>query len=308
MCFQKSMDLTKSEMSVQQIHRIIDQTPCYSLITFTGGEPLIRKDIRAVLKPALKRNHCNMVTNGTLLTEPIIELLVLNRLTLLGVSIDGIGVVHDGIRNKKGAFDASISALRLLQQCKTRRGSKLPLVDIKTTILPQNVHQLSQIHELAREVGADFYTLSSQFNGDQFNPVMVDDLVEEAPASSIAKIDTHQLRQQIERLKATNATPALRSYPDALLSDPVRYYRSETNLSDYQPCKLPWSQVFISPYGEVYPCLPYKIGDITDGCLGAIWNNERMRHFRHRLRTRRLLPACAGCCYMKLKETDKAVL
>lgn len=46
------------------------------VLTFTGGEPLLRQDLTQLIKHASRRCSCNLITNGTLMTEDLAYELV----------------------------------------------------------------------------------------------------------------------------------------------------------------------------------------------------------------------------------------
>ncbi len=78
-------------------------------VIFTGGEPLIRKDIFDLINRAKTHGFkVNVNTNGTLVPKFMDRLKAIDGMT---ISIDGDHVTHDRIRGD-GAFDAAIAAVR----------------------------------------------------------------------------------------------------------------------------------------------------------------------------------------------------
>ncbi|MFQ5691889.1 MAG: SPASM domain-containing protein [Nitrospinota bacterium] len=65
---------------------------------------------------------------------------------------------------------------------------------------------------------------------------------------------------------------------------------------------MPWSTTRISPYGDVFPCLNYRIGNVRDHSLLRLWNNRAYQKFRKIFKARELVPSCVGCCKM-IKKT-----
>ncbi len=72
-------DRKKNELTTQEWFDIIDQIPWYSFVTLVGGEPLIRKDFIQILERTAKKTFgkLNVVTNGILIDDEIIDALVL---------------------------------------------------------------------------------------------------------------------------------------------------------------------------------------------------------------------------------------
>jgi len=83
-------------------------------ISLIGGEPFLHKDLIKIIKHCSKREMAiNVVTNGTLLNQKIIQKLSnIKRLVLL-VSLDGMEKIHDYIRGK-GVFKKVDIALKQL--------------------------------------------------------------------------------------------------------------------------------------------------------------------------------------------------
>ena len=78
-------------------------------VIFTGGEPLIRKDLPELIERAKGLGMAvNLNSNGVLVPR---HLETLEHVSTLTISVDGDRTVHDGVRGL-GAFDAAIAAVR----------------------------------------------------------------------------------------------------------------------------------------------------------------------------------------------------
>ena len=81
--------------------------------TFTGGEPLLRRDLGELVLYAKKLGlHVCMNTNGSLVKHNIDWLHNLDQLTL---SLDGLGDINDKSRGK-GTFDQIMEAINLIKK------------------------------------------------------------------------------------------------------------------------------------------------------------------------------------------------
>ena len=105
----------RAECDTSQALRILDRTiTTYrpAVITFSGGEPLMRPDICELVQHATRRGAiCNLITNGTLLTDKLaVDLLeagVRNfEFTLLSAERE----VHNGMV-RRDSFDTLIEAI-----------------------------------------------------------------------------------------------------------------------------------------------------------------------------------------------------
>ncbi len=302
MCFQKEIrnnNFSVSELSYEEIVNIIDQMQPYTLITLTGGEPFIRLDISEIIKYACKKNFCNILTNATLIDEDDIFLLIESKVRLLGISIDGMDKRHEEIRGVKGCFEKTISTIRLLQNMKQKYGKKYPLIDIKTMILGENINEIYEIAKLAVELNADFLTVSFPFGKYPFSPKSVVDINQLKKTNEWEKINkfTDYSLQMLNKLKEINKIK-IRFYPEinTLQKDDL------FALSSFKPCKMPWSHLWISPYGEVFPCLPYAIGNVRQKSINELWNCDRFKNFRNTVKSNCIIEGCYGCCYLKSKR------
>ncbi len=303
MCFQRewrSQHKSENELSFDEIIHVIEQTPRVTLLTWTGGEPFVRPDMVEIIRYAARRNPCNILTNATRLDAEAVQTIVESGVRLVGISIDGIDEVHDAIRGRRGCFQETLSGIRRIQDYKERRNSRFPLVDIKTMILPNNVFQLRQILDVALQVGADFFTLSLPFSDLQFSPYPRQELAAiMEPVQTRETIDTDLLLQQLHYINENRQRIFIRFYPSIDSEEVIHYYRNQVDLAGYKPCRLPWSHLWISPTGQVFPCLSYEIGNIRTSRPSQLWNNERFRAFRQAIKHEGVVPSCVGCCYLE---------
>src|SRR4030067_3741002 len=78
----------------------------------SGGAPLIRPDLFELAAYARDRGlRCIISTNGTLITPDLAGEIRRCGFSYVGVSIDGIGPVHDKVRGKKSASDDTLAGI-----------------------------------------------------------------------------------------------------------------------------------------------------------------------------------------------------
>jgi MoaA/NifB/PqqE/SkfB family radical SAM enzyme len=112
-----------------------------------GGEPLLRKDVGAIIRHLKRRGiHASMNTNGWLVPDRIDDVAALD---LVCVSIDGPEAVHDRQRHR-GSYARVIRALDALRQ------RTVPVVTM-TVITPESIDTVEHILELARAYGHRAY-------------------------------------------------------------------------------------------------------------------------------------------------------
>ena len=114
------------------------------VISFTGGEPLLRQDIGRLLAHAhAKGIETKMNSNGDLAKARIDELVDLDVLTL---SLDGPQDIHDAIRGE-GSYHNVMQAAQAARSC----GIK---IEFATVITKANIGYFGSILEKAKEYAA----------------------------------------------------------------------------------------------------------------------------------------------------------
>ena len=154
------------ELTNEQGKTLIDDLSDFGVpvILFSGGEPLMRPDLVDLASYAVKKGIRAVIsTNGTLITaDRAMELRDIG-LSYVGVSLDGIGDVHDRFRGKEGAF---YDTLRGIDNCQ-KAGLK---VGLRFTMNRLNVAEISKIFDLLEEKDiprACFYHLVYAGRGSQ---------------------------------------------------------------------------------------------------------------------------------------------
>jgi uncharacterized protein len=137
----KRMEKETALKSIQKYIDYIEEWKGYApdkqpVISFYGGEPLLRFDLIQEVVSYVKqtgfKTMFSMTTNGTLLTDRIIEFLVTHNV-MISVSLDGSKEMHDKNRvfaNEQGTFDVVYGNIRKLLAEIKRQGKEqiLPMM------------------------------------------------------------------------------------------------------------------------------------------------------------------------------------
>ncbi len=141
-----------TDLSTETAFSIVDQIAAFAspILVLSGGEPLFRRDIFQLARYATDKGlRVALATNGTLVTKDVARSITGTGVRRVSISLDGADAeTHDSFRGIRGAFDASVQGLRNLQELGMS-------VQINMTIARHNAHQLPQVLELARRLGAD---------------------------------------------------------------------------------------------------------------------------------------------------------
>ncbi len=140
------------DLSTEAAFAIIEQIAGYAtpILVLSGGEPLFRPDIFDLAEFATAKGlRVALATNGTNVTPEVAGKIAAAGVKRVSISLDGAdAATHDAFRGISGAFDAAVRGLRNLKQLGMS-------VQINMTIARHNAHQLPDVLQLARHLGAD---------------------------------------------------------------------------------------------------------------------------------------------------------
>lgn len=156
-CYSISADTDfPGELSTDEVFAVMDDLRAFRVpvLILSGGEPLLRPDIFEISARAKALGfYVGLSTNGTPIDERLIDRIAEANYDYVGISLDGIGAVHDTFRRQEGAFDRSLNAVRLCRE----RGIK---VGLRFTLTLDNATHLPALLRLADDEGVDKFYLS----------------------------------------------------------------------------------------------------------------------------------------------------
>jgi Fe-coproporphyrin III synthase len=297
-----------NELSLSEGKMLIDDLSEFGVpvMLFSGGEPLVRKDLPELADYAVKKGMRAVIsTNGTLITPQIAQTLKDIGLSYVGISLDGMEEINDRFRGVKGAFR---SALKGIENCKNA-GIK---VGLRFTINKSNVGQIPDIFNLLEEMDIPrvcFYHLVYSGRGSE---LVKEDLSHEESRKAVDLImdltkQLHDRNNPKEVLTVDNHADGPYLYLRLLKENPERAREvlellemNEGNSSGIGIGCISWD-------GEVYAdqfWRHYSFGNIRNRPFSKIWADaseplmkklkEKKRHAKGRCSTCRWLDICAG--------------
>ncbi len=296
------------ELTNEQGKTLIDDLSDFGVpvILFSGGEPLMRPDLVDLASYAVKKGIRAVIsTNGTLITaDRAMELRDIG-LSYVGVSLDGIGEVHDRFRGKKGAF---YDTLRGIDNCQ-KAGLK---VGLRFTMNRLNVAEVSKIFDLLEEKDiprACFYHLVYAGRGSD---MVKQDLTHEETRKTVDLImdrtrDLHERGKPKEILTVDNHADGPYLYLRVLREDPVRAKEVLSLLEMNEGNSSGRGIGCVSWDGNVYAdqfWRHYSFGNVRERPFSEIWMDtsdplmaklkDRKRYVKGRCARCRWLDICAG--------------
>jgi len=228
----KIMDANKALSMIREL-----RSHGMQLINFTGGEPLLRKDIGALISFASRIGvKTILTTNGDYVKENIKKIKDIN---LIYLCLNGRKKVHDALRGK-GSYDKTINAMKIARK---RNIS----VAINMILTNKNLNQIDFVYKKAREQNARAY----------FTPVYDFKLV------NITKKQLDRIKPADEEIKrAFKLVKKLKKEKGFVLNSTK--YIDYIIKSGYKPyhfkrCLMGKLVFVIKPNGDVAPC--YKFVD-----------------------------------------------
>ncbi len=134
---------SSKELSTRRIFSVIDEMSKLGTqrISFSGGEPLLRKDIGKIIDYCKTKDiSVSMNSNGSLVSEKVGEI---RNLDLIKLSLDGPKNVHEMIRGGN-TYDAVIGAAEVCKKNNIR-------FTFATTLTKHNIGHIDFILEKARQ-------------------------------------------------------------------------------------------------------------------------------------------------------------
>lgn len=275
--------LKQNHVSDEHLSKNIDEAIQLGAREFTisgGGEPLCKpKQVFCLIRAILKNGaSVELVTNGTLLTEQNIDLIMQAGLQTISISIDTANAeLLDKRRGKQGTFSRIRSALNKINRRKCAKKISGPRIQ--------------------------FYAVL-----DEESEGTVDELCEFAIANNVERI--HFILRKDRESMCQNTI--------VKLQNKIRHYSIGTNLDEIQDCEppnseasakyclRPFEQMVIHANGLVTPCcsMSWGTGDfIQKESLNKIWNGRFFNNVRNEF-ARGGLPACCMNCkeFTRLKH------
>lgn len=310
-------ELRKKELPVEHYLRVVDDAATQNpkpLWYFWGGEPFMYKGILE-LTGAIRRAgmHGAIVTNGFRVQEAAAE-LVRQGWDLMYMSQDGTHEIHrnnrPGANEKFDSYNMLRAGVVELVEERRRQDKKFPIVLTLSCITSINQHDLVNTVLDAQSMGVDGMVLYPAWY-----TTLEDGLRHEAEferrfgskpfmwkgyVADCHDVDVPALKEELRRLQADDRVKIPWTLmPDIELDQLDTYYHDHSDFLGYEQCFYPWTYIEIQPNGDVSTCRDYGdylCGNITEGTISEIFNNERYQAFRRSLREDGMMPICSRCC------------
>jgi MoaA/NifB/PqqE/SkfB family radical SAM enzyme len=245
-------------------------------INVSGGEPFLRQDLVDLVKilhETCPKARMIISTNGylsDLIKEKMREILKVAPNAGVGISVDGIGEMHDKIRGIPGGFQLAMRTVKLLREDLSMKNLRIAF-----TISKQNVEHLSKVYDLSRELGVEFTLALAQSSEFFFGGKKIEEMPEE-------KVLKEQFDYVIRReLQSWRPKRWVRAYFDKSLYDFAKTGKQAL------PSRAGTDFFFLDPFGNVYPSVVHNLimGNLYEKSVAEIWFSSEAQEAREKVKT-----------------------
>ncbi len=269
----------------------------YLGVQFFGGEPLLNAEVMKQLvdyaeqisRPARKRFHFQISTNGTLLTEEIQDYIVQHDMGTL-VSIDGDEDTHNRQRPLRGggpSFHLIIDKAKQLNEKFNRRGRRV--LKIRANIVNGRQIDLRRISEFFENLGFRYVGISGihprpgEEKEHSFDDAALDRWRDESDPMFMEWLEAIDRQERPPNNYA--ASQALKALKAVIVSRPLGAIR----------CGVGRNTNAVDVDGNIFPCHRY-VG-LENYIVGNVWTgmDEKRTADYYRQLIRSNMTHCAAC-------------
>jgi radical SAM protein with 4Fe4S-binding SPASM domain len=260
------------------IDKIVDQAHIPSL-SFTGGEPTLRRDLPELVAYGHARGlWMNLITNGIRCARPgFVEKLAQAGLDSAQVSLEaGEAATHDRVVGRQGAFQRTVQGIRNLKEAGIN-------VHTNTTINQGNLEALHGLIDLVAGLGLKHLSMNMVIRTG--GAVGQEDIGYTDIGVLVLSLKNHA---EDTGLKFVWYSPV-----PFCLFNPAAFGLGSPS------CSAADGLLSISPDGTVLPCSSFEqgVGNLLNEEFDAVWNRRTAKYWRNK---EFMPPGCQECEYAQL--------
>ncbi len=254
-------------------------------VHLSGGEPLLLRDIGSIIEWASNNGFVvGMTTNGTLLTEERLNVLLKSGIRSIAVSVDALDDGYESIRGVTGAFAKVKTALELVAQAK--KASNIDAY-VNFTLMKDNLKDLKEVKGMADGLGLPLAvnlldSTSAIFDVEDNKKAF---WIDGGKGLEELKLALAYLRAE----KAKKPSSLLLTYPAI---DFIERYFKDPVIKDI-PCVASQDRIIIDPHGGLMGgCMSMGIfGNLTEKKFSELRKEPKYKKARKAM----FYKKCRGC-------------
>lgn len=275
------------ELSTEEWKKIIKDLKANGIrnIHFTGGEPLLRKDLAELVLYSNRNGFTvGMTTNGSLLKKEILEEFINAGLRSIAISIDALNNGFEKIRGVADSFAGVKEAVSLIAEM--REKNKIDAY-INFTLMSDTIQEFREVKRFADELRIPMAICLLDKNSSLF------DLEENKKSHWISEGEAYKSLEDLLNFIRTEKTKKpyslLMNFP---MIDFIAGYFKDPRQS-HIPCVSSQDRIIIDPYGNLLGgCLSMgSFGNMKGKPFIKLRRKERYRKAKKNM----FYKKCAGC-------------
>ncbi len=296
-CYATAGKPLPDELTTEEAMDAIDKLDKFgvTIIAFSGGEPLVRKDFFDIARYAAEKGiYVAVATNGTLINEEIAKKLKEVGVGYVQISLDGIKETHDSFRGIKGAFDRTVQGIK---NC-VKEGL---FVNVSMTVTKYNYKDVPAVVELCENLGVNWFMHYNFIPVGRGKNIVESDITPEEREELLKFLYERNFKSNISLLSTAPqfARVALQCQGGII---PTHFYNLNAGdglrgLAEFiGGCGAGRFYFAIKANGDIQPCVffPLKVGNIRYDDLDKLWRENKVFE---ELRNKDLIKSCGTCKY-----------
>ena len=272
------------EMTTREVKNVLDQLADAGalFLTFSGGEIFLRQDLFELIRYARGLNFdVSLKTNALLIDQSRARKLRELDIRKIQISIySADAAIHDAITKVPGSLERSLRAIRFL----LAEGLQVKLA---CPLMKQNLAAFRDVQSLAEKLGVPYMldlTITPMMDGGDGV------LGLRSSAAELLQV------LQDQNLNSRACTPPEAATEAAFATGSATSSGIESGAYDDIPCSAGHNSCYISPYGDVSPCvqMPKPAGNLRKQRFDEIWYGSSEMN-RVRAVRESQLPLCSSC-------------
>jgi radical SAM protein with 4Fe4S-binding SPASM domain len=296
-CYATAGKVLEDELSTEEALKTIDELDRLgvTILAFSGGEPLVRKDIFKLTKYASKKGmYVALATNGTLISQQMAKKIKKNGVSYLQISLDGLRDTHNSFRGIDNAFDRTIKGIKNAVKYNF-------FVNISMTVTKLNYKEVPAVIKLCEELGVDWFMHYNFIPTGRGRDIIKLDITPEEREDLLNLLYEKNFKSNISLLSTAPQFARIALQCDGGMV-PTHFYNVNVGerlkqLTEFiGGCGAGRFYFAIKANGDITPCVffPLVIGNVRNDNIEKLWKKSKV--FKA-LRNKDKLEGCGKCDY-----------